>query len=106
MGFKVAAIQSVLSATDRTIFHVHCDVKLVRKIITLGSTSSEEIYLDHETAHQLPGATSRMPSRLSIKVHNQLLRYQNSSASVSQAGHGLNDPQEQQPLVIKLGDLK
>ncbi|KNB17871.1 hypothetical protein FOXG_22083 [Fusarium oxysporum f. sp. lycopersici 4287] len=26
--------------------------------------------------------------------------------SVSQAGHGLNDPQEQQPLVIKLGDLK
>ncbi|EXL38915.1 hypothetical protein FOCG_18455, partial [Fusarium oxysporum f. sp. radicis-lycopersici 26381] len=24
---------------------------------------------------------------------------------VSQAGHGLNDPQEQQPLVIKLGDL-
>ncbi|EXK23260.1 hypothetical protein FOXG_21972 [Fusarium oxysporum f. sp. lycopersici 4287] len=26
--------------------------------------------------------------------------------AVSQAGHGLNDPQEQQPLVIKLGDLK
>ena len=25
---------------------------------------------------------------------------------MSQAGHGLNDPQEQQPLVIKLGDLK
>jgi hypothetical protein len=29
-----------------------------------------------------------------------------SYGRVSQAGHGLNDPQEQQPLVIKLGDLK
>jgi hypothetical protein len=25
---------------------------------------------------------------------------------LSQAGHGLNEPQEQRPLVIKLGDLK
>jgi hypothetical protein len=34
------------------------------------------------------------------------MRVQSSSEFVSQAGHGLNDPQEQQPLVIKLGDLK
>ncbi|EXK78198.1 hypothetical protein FOQG_17122 [Fusarium oxysporum f. sp. raphani 54005] len=32
--------------------------------------------------------------------------FQTADNLVSQAGHGLNDPQEQQPLVIKLGDLK